>query len=120
MWEAYYHALTELAGEGRVMLPTIPPYASPNYHTFFLRVRSVEVRDRLLRHLRESGIGAAFHFIPLHSSPFGHTLPGGPVRLPITEECSRTLVRLPLYPDLAVEAEDIADRVADVVRAVTK
>ena len=120
VWEAYARGLEPLATRGQVVRPVVPPYAEPNYHIFFFRVRTPAVRDRVLAALTAGGIGAASHFVPLHSSPFGRRVADRSDRLPVTEECSSTLVRLPVYPDLAGDADGIAARTAQIVDAVTR
>jgi dTDP-4-amino-4,6-dideoxygalactose transaminase len=45
------------------------------------------------------GIKTVFHYVPLHSAPSG--LPFNPdLVLPVTDQVSSGLVRLPVYPDL--------------------
>lgn len=119
VWKAYRDVLAPLAEEGRVRLPTVPEYARPNYHIFYLRARTNEERDALLDALRAEGVQATFHFVPLHSSPYAREVLGFTGELPVTERCSRTLLRLPVYPGLASRAEEVAGRVADVVARVT-
>ncbi|NCQ33080.1 MAG: hypothetical protein GW802_37665, partial [Armatimonadetes bacterium] len=86
----------------------------PNGHLFFVRLRSEEGRNRVIDGLRARGIGAAFHFVPLHSSPQGITLAAGAgVELPVTDRVSRTLVRLPIHAEMT-DAQ--VDRVTDALR----
>lgn len=120
VWEAYRDALSELEEEGAVRLPTVPDHARPNHHIFHFRVGSPELRSEVLDALRADGIEATFHYVPLHTSPFGRELAGGePEPLPVTTRAAGTLVRLPLHPGLAGRAEEVAGRVRDVVaRAV--
>jgi len=42
------------------------------------------------------GIRAVFHYVPLHSSPKGRELVGD-MRLPLTEDLSERLIRMPFY-----------------------
>ena len=98
----------------RLQLPTVRPECESSWHVFAVLVPA-SLRDWFIRALRAEGIGAAFHFVPLHSSPFGKHLFGGhSPDLPVTENVGARLVRLPLYPQLT--EEDLAD----IVRAVTK
>jgi dTDP-4-amino-4,6-dideoxygalactose transaminase len=98
----YIQALEPLQQAGRLRLPHVPLEATPNWHLFHLTVATEAERDRCLQFLRSRGITAAFHFVPLHSSPFGRALAdGSPVPLPITDMVSSTLIRLPLFPQLS-------------------
>lgn len=116
VWNAYYDALAALADTAPLHLPHIPEGCDSNYHIFFFRVDTPDRRNHLLDALKANGIAASFHYIPLHSSPFGEKYVEDD--LPVTRHCSETLIRLPLHPGLADDAPQIADRVADVVRRV--
>jgi dTDP-4-amino-4,6-dideoxygalactose transaminase len=119
-WAAYYlEALDPLQQAGLLGLPFLPPDAGPNWHLFHFTVATEEERDRCLRFLRARGIGAAFHFVPLHSSPYGqHLTPDGPMRLPVTDRVSRTLIRIPLHAQLsAAEAEHVVDSIYEFFNA---
>ena len=82
----------------------IPSGRESNYHIFFFRVKDEKRRNRLLDGLRDQGIGATFHYVPLHSSPYGQKRLDQEVGLPITVEGGRTLVRLPIWPGLTSES----------------
>ena len=100
------------AGHG-VALPAEPPDQEPGHHIFHLLFPSPASRDAALVELRAAGIGASFHYLPLHLSPFGRDLPGAHDPLPVSERVAATLLRLPLHPLLT------ADEVSRVVEAVT-
>jgi len=113
IFEFYRQQLEPLEEEGLVQLPYAPANCTANYHTFYLLVNDGPTRDRLLEYLRERGINAVFHYVPLHSSPMGRKLGGDRRPLPVTDAASARLLRLPLYYTIAEEEQ------ADVVRAVT-
>lgn len=115
VWEAYYNALRPLSEAGQIILPVIPDYASSNYHIFFFRVTSLSKRDQIILALKNAGIQATFHYVPLHSSPFGIEQLGCTDSLPITQMCSESLIRLPLYPQLAPQAAELSQRICDIV-----
>jgi dTDP-4-amino-4,6-dideoxygalactose transaminase len=100
LYTAYMAALKELEDAGKLSLPVIPPYCETNYHLFFVLLPSETERNQVIAKLKEEGIQATFHYIPLHSSPMGTRLAGRARDLPVTESVSRRLLRLPLYPDL--------------------
>jgi dTDP-4-amino-4,6-dideoxygalactose transaminase len=111
-WDIYRAALEPLAARGRLTLPRYLPGCEPNYHIFYFHTETPEARGQLLDALRAQGIGATFHYVPLHTAPEGRRLGGESVSLPVTERLSETLVRLPLYPRLALES---CSRIADAV-----
>jgi dTDP-4-amino-4,6-dideoxygalactose transaminase len=86
-----------------------------NDHLFYLLFPDGAARDTALVALKAAGVMATFHYVPLHSSPFGRAL-GTPRReLPVTDRVAETLLRLPLHP-LLTESE--ISRVIDVVRSL--
>jgi dTDP-4-amino-4,6-dideoxygalactose transaminase len=115
VWEAYYHALLPFEEEGKIILQKIPQYAEPNYHLFFFRVPSRDDRDRVLLALKQIGLQATFHYIPLHSSPFSKQHHEHQYQLPRTDEYSLTLIRLPLYPQLESRIAEISEGVKTVI-----
>ena len=117
VWEIYQQALAPLEQEGKLALGRIPSQAESNYHIFYLRARSPDEQEKLLQHLKQRGVPASFHYVPLHTSPFGRSLADEPVSLPVTEQIATTLVRLPLGPHLTDEqAQYVAGQVLDFYR----
>ena len=84
-------------------LPVVPEDCETNYHLFYLLLPDRERRDSLLRELREAGIHAVFHYVPLHVSPMGERFGYRPGDLPLTEALSERLIRLPLFYDLSLD-----------------
>lgn len=95
----YLTAFADLAARGAVRLPTVPDACEPNGHIFYLLVDAGR-RDGLLAHLRAAGVGAAFHYQPLHDTPAGKRFGDADGALLVTEAIASQLVRLPIYPDL--------------------
>ena len=59
-----------------LQLPHTPEDCSANYHMFYVLTKDGPTRDALMQHLHKHGIGAVFHYVPLHSSPMGRRLGG--------------------------------------------
>ncbi len=117
VWRSYYGALKPLEEKGLIKFPKIPESCEQNYHIFCFRVATEDVRGKVIDSLKAEGIQATFHYVPLHSSPFGRDFLGCKFELPVTEECSRTLVRLPLYPQLCDSVEVLVARVKFVIKS---
>jgi dTDP-4-amino-4,6-dideoxygalactose transaminase len=115
VWQAYYDALKPIARDKGVILPVVPGYATSNYHIFYFRVTTTALRDQVLNALKRQGIQATFHYVPLHSSPYGRSTLHCRELLSVTQMCSETLIRLPIFPQLAEQAPELAARVADIV-----
>lgn len=111
----YNEAMAPLVRKGYVRVQQIPEGCKSNYHIFCFLVAHEQERDKLLAHLSKQGIGATFHYVPLHTSPFAQANLGtGKGDFPVTEKVASTLVRLPLFPSLTNEQ---ADRVVDAVKS---
>lgn len=104
IWHRYYQGLVNL--QSKIDLPFIPENCDHNAHIFYIRVKDEHERSLLIDHLRNDGIQAVFHYIPLHSSKAGliHGRFHGEDRY-TTKESSR-LLRLPLFYDLNDEEVD--------------
>jgi len=102
-WNKYYDAFKSLAEEGKIELPFIPADCTHNAHMFYLKAKSLEERSRLIAFLKENGVGAAFHYVPLHSAPAGSRFGIFCGEDKYTTEHSERLVRLPMYYGLSDE-----------------
>lgn len=96
-WNRYYELLKPLAEKGAIELPFIPAHCKHNAHMFYIKAKDLEERTRLIAHLKEQGITAVFHYVPLHSSPAGKKFGrfGGEDKYTTKE--SERLLRLPMY-----------------------
>jgi dTDP-4-amino-4,6-dideoxygalactose transaminase len=100
----YYHMrLSKLEAEGLLRRPVIPYGCETNYHMYYVLLSDRETRDALMKHLNQRGITAVFHYIPLHSAPMGLKMGYEAGELPVTEELSGRLLRLPLYFEISDE-----------------
>ena len=106
IWLRYQQGLAEWAHEERVRLPVVPAHCEQAFHMFYLLMPSLDVRQRLIAHLRERGILAVFHYLPLHLSPMGRSFGGHPGDCPVTEDVSNRLVRLPFFNTLTEAEQD--------------
>jgi dTDP-4-amino-4,6-dideoxygalactose transaminase len=70
-------------------------------------------RQKVLEGLKRHGIGAVFHYVPLHSSPAGKRYGRVHGDLSVTVRQSERLVRLPLWMGLTEEQQD---RVVQVLK----
>ena len=102
LYESYLSHLAPLENSGSIRLPIVPMECDPSYHMFYILAEDAASRDALLEHLQSKGIGAVFHYVPLHSSPAGQALHDGRA-MPVTEDHQGRILRLPLYPDLKEE-----------------
>ena len=107
LFDHYKDALAEFAQSGRVGLPRKPPETVGNGHMFYLLMRDRSDRDGFIAHMQGRGINAVFHYVPLHSAPAGQKFGFTPTPLPVTDEISDRLVRLPMYYALGAGIETV-------------
>lgn len=97
IWETYAEKLAPLAEAGELELPTVPENSRHNAHLFFIKTEDQAVREKLRMYLKEKGIGAATHYVPLHSSGAGMKFGIFYAKDTYTTRESERLLRLPLY-----------------------
>ena len=103
IWETYYKELGAWAEENHVQMPFVPAHCEQTFHMFYLLFPNLEKRQAAIAYLKERGIQAVFHYLPLHLSPMGEKYGGREGDCPVTEKISDQLLRLPFYTNLAEE-----------------
>lgn len=111
-WNQYHAMLEELETEGKIERPVIPEECVHNAHMYYIKVKDLKERTNLISFLKERGVGAVFHYIPLHSSPAGKEYGRFHGEDKYTTKESERLLRLPLYYGL--KSEDIEYVVSSV------
>ena len=98
-WHLYYDGLRGLGldGEGVIDLPYIPENCKHNGHLFYVKAKDACERDALLAWLKQEGIGAVFHYVPLHSAPAGQKYGRFCGEDRYTTKESERLLRLPMF-----------------------
>ena len=101
-------------------LPPCPKDCNPAYHLYVLRFKDVSStkRIKICSMLRENGIFAQVHYIPVHTQPYyqnkyGYGLGDHSVAEAYYEKC----LSLPLFPAMS---NDDVEQVIDAVRAIGK
>ncbi len=106
IFETYLRALKPLEAAGYLQLPFVPEECVTNYHIFYILLSTPKLRESILSTFREAGVHAVFHYVPLHSSPKGRELCGDR-ELPVTDDISSRLIRLPLYHGITPDEMDL-------------
>lgn len=114
IWQTYRTGLADWAERNGVTLPHVPAHCEQSHHLFYLLVPSAEQRPKMIAHLKERGVHAVFHYLPLHLSKVGLGLGGKAGDCPVTEDVSARLLRLPFFGELT-DAE--LDQIMTAVRA---
>ena len=102
----------ELEDKGVLERPYIPEYATHNAHMYYIKVKDLRVRTKLLAYLKERGILSVFHYVPLHSATAGKKFGRFHGEDVYTTKESERLCRLPMYYSLSLE------EAAEVVKAL--
>jgi dTDP-4-amino-4,6-dideoxygalactose transaminase len=118
IYRCYQFHLQRLEDEGLLRLPRIPAECETNYHMFYLLLPDLSTRTDLIAHLKQQGILAVFHYVPLHTAPVGQQYGFREGDLPVTEDLSERLVRLPFYHDLT--EQDQMEVVSEVTKFMTR
>lgn len=82
---------------GYFEVPTVPDGCEHNAHMYYIKVKDLEERGKLIEYLAKCGIHAVFHYIPLHSSQAGRRFGRFCGEDTYTTKESGRLLRLPLY-----------------------
>lgn len=99
-WKRYYDGLHRLSVHGKIELPVIPKECEHNGHMFYIKAKDLDERSRLIQYLKEKGIHATFHYIPLHTSPAGKRFGYFCGEDVYTTKESERLLRLPMFYQL--------------------
>ncbi len=96
-WQCYHELLAPWEAGGWLTRPIIPADCVHNAHMYYVRLAPAIDRQTVLDECKRQGIGALFHYVPLHSSPAGKRIGRTQGELTVTEQASRQLVRLPFW-----------------------
>jgi len=104
IWNLYFDSLQALAEKNLIELPFIPDDCEHNGHLFYIKIKSEAIRNRLLTFLKQQGIQAVFHYLPLHNTEMGlkHSLFSGSDKY--TLAVSSQIIRLPLFYSLDIDS----------------
>ena len=113
VYDGYHERLEDLEKQGKIQRPVVPEGCVHNAHMYYIKVKDIAVRTRLIAYLRENGIAPAFHYVPLHSSPAGEKFGRFHGKDVYTTKESERLLRLPMFYDLSM---DDVDYIAEKIR----
>lgn len=117
VWNYYHEELAELERNGAIRRPFVPEYATHNAHMYYIKVRDLETRTKLINYLKERGILSVFHYIPLHSAKAGLKFGRFHGEDIYTTKESERLMRLPMYYSLKMEE---AQEVVQALKSFTE
>lgn len=115
VWARYHSAFADLEADRLVRRPVVPDECRHNAHLYYLLLPTRQARHSVLDRLNARGINAVFHYVPLHSSPAGRRYGRTAGELPVTDDISDRLLRLPLWSKMP---DEIVARVIAATREI--
>lgn len=115
VWDRYHAWAQAFEDQELVRRPVVPEHCGHNAHMYYLLLRGLEQRTAFIEAMKAKGVGAVFHYIPLHSSPAGQRFGRAAGQLPVTDDAADRLVRLPLWTGLAESLDEVLDAAGDVL-----
>lgn len=103
IYQFYGESLKSLAKSGLIEQPVVPDGVLHNAHMYYIKVKNVEVRTKLIQYMKDHEIMCVFHYVPLHSSPAGLKFGRFSGEDCYTTRESERLVRLPMHYGLTEE-----------------
>jgi dTDP-4-amino-4,6-dideoxygalactose transaminase len=98
-WTTYDDAIRPFRARG-LGTPTIPDDCLHNAHLYYIVLPDARTQREFIARMQAAGVQTPFHYVPLHDSPAGKQKARTSGALPVTEDISTRLVRLPLYPQM--------------------
>jgi dTDP-4-amino-4,6-dideoxygalactose transaminase len=99
-WRYYHECLEAAEVAGILRRPIVPDTCTHNGHMYYVLLAADVDRDAVLQRMKQYGIGAVFHYVPLHTAPAGRALGRAHGALDVTETLPARLIRLPLWVGL--------------------
>jgi dTDP-4-amino-4,6-dideoxygalactose transaminase len=113
-WQMYYELLKPLKDDEKIELPTIPDGCEHNAHMFYIKVKDLDERTQMISYLKDNGVNAVFHYVPLHTAPAGVDYGRFYGEDRYTTKESERLIRLPMYYGLQNDdIEFVCSKLAD-------
>ena len=116
LWETYHAAFAEAEAAGLVRRPALVPDSDHNAHMYYLIIPVEGERAKFISQLKAAGVQAVFHYVPLHSSPYGAQVGRVAGSMTNTDALSECLVRLPLWVGLETLQPHVVSAVYDALR----
>lgn len=113
VWRKYHALMQPLEAAGLLRRPIVPADCEHNAHMYYVLLDESIPRQPVMERLRQAGIGAVFHYVPLHDAPAGLRFGRACGDLAVTNRIASQLIRLPMWVGLE---DRHVERVAQVLR----
>jgi len=106
IWNTYHKSFKVFEEKKILRRPVIQSNCTHNAHMYYIILNDEDTRNNLMKFLqKEKNISATFHYVPLHSTPMGKKVSPLTQELPLTDDLSARLLRLPFYYNLTEEEQ---------------
>lgn len=112
IWRQYHEQLADIE-ERWFRRPIIPDGCNHNAHMYYLIMPSLQSRTEFISGLKERGINAVFHYVPLDSAPAGKAYGRAHGDLPVTRRAGDCVVRLPLW--IGLDADTVTSAIRNLL-----
>lgn len=99
LWNEYFKQLSKVS---QVDLQIVSNKLKHNAHMFYIKLKDINERQRMIEHLKSYKIQSVFHYIPLHESKKCSKYNHFNGKDNFTTKESERLLRLPMYYDLEI------------------
>jgi len=106
IWNTYHEMLESSERAGLLRRPIVPVECVHNAHMYYILLPENVDRNTVLTYLKNNGVGAVFHYVPLHTSPAGARYCRVHGEMKNTIDLSGSLIRLPLWLGLTRYQQD--------------
>lgn len=113
LWSQYHRSLEAFETRGLMRRPIVPDHCQQNAHMYYTLLPDLASRTGFIERLKELGVGAVFHYVPLHSAPAGLKFGRAHGSMDVTDSYSARLVRLPLWMGLEAHFDDVIAAVGE-------
>ena len=119
LWDRYHAWAQPHEAGGALRRPIIPAHCEHNAHMYYMLLPSLQARTAFIAGMKERGVGAVFHYIPLHSSPAGLRFGRAQGTLATTDDISERLVRMPLWAGLEEHMDTVLEAADEVLAGIS-
>nr|WP_316644614.1 dTDP-4-amino-4,6-dideoxygalactose transaminase [uncultured Roseateles sp.] len=115
IWDIYHRFLDQAERREKIRRPIIPAGCAHNAHMYYVLLPNLALRTQFIARLKEVGIYSVFHYVPLHSAPFGLHVARSHGDMSHTTDLSDRLVRLPLWVGLEEHQAEVIQKILEVL-----
>jgi len=114
IWKRYDDVLRPLATDqdhtaSKHTVQTIPKQCIHNAHMYYILLKNPQSCQDFIRNMKANDISTVFHYVPLHSAPYGQKCSRTSGDMTVTDDLAARLVRLPLWIGVEHQQDYILD-----------